>query len=192
MAITINRFGEPPRLVKMKQLSAKVDVHWDLVPSFLENMKRLLKKTPPSKTNILLIYNSQQEDESKKAKEAEEAAQHQTPSSSDSDDDDESSFFSFFRGGTSNNPTSQLQAATAPAKSILDEITSDLYPSPNVSPLSSTYAALTLFLLFPFRRMGMSSSASLPIKLQALVITLLHRYYIFLTYWLKLTKKYHL
>eukprot|EP01087_Luapelamoeba_hula_P005451 TRINITY_DN1552_c0_g3_i4.p1 TRINITY_DN1552_c0_g3~~TRINITY_DN1552_c0_g3_i4.p1 ORF type:complete len:2126 (+),score=399.70 TRINITY_DN1552_c0_g3_i4:112-6489(+) len=48
--------------VDLKQVEAKVDVHWKLVPDFLENMKRILKKTPPSQTTILLLYNSKVND----------------------------------------------------------------------------------------------------------------------------------
>lgn len=47
----------PSHRVRTRQLSAQVDVHWNLVPTYLENMKRILKKSPPSRTNILMLYN---------------------------------------------------------------------------------------------------------------------------------------
>jgi hypothetical protein len=47
----------PSYRVSTRQLAAQVDVHWGLVPTYLENMKRILKKSPPSRTNILMLYN---------------------------------------------------------------------------------------------------------------------------------------
>lgn len=64
MTVKVDRYPfTKPLFVKMRLLNAQVDVHWEFYPTYLENMKRILKKTPPSRTSILLLYNFDDDDE---------------------------------------------------------------------------------------------------------------------------------
>lgn len=110
-----------------------MEVHWEFYPEYLENMKRILKKTPPSRTSILLLYNFDDDDDN----EADQlkALDSDPTASSSSTPGSGLSFWSTLvsHGPSSSTPAQQLiddGLGGGQARKV-DDLVVDLFPCPN-------------------------------------------------------------
>jgi hypothetical protein len=116
-----------------------VDVHWEFFPTYLENMKRILKKTPPHRTSILLLYNFDDEGSlplspsSHEGKVDPSSSSVATGAGSNGSGGHLSSFWSSFVGGSSGSGVSGADATSAGEDGArqVDDLVVDLFPCPN-------------------------------------------------------------